>query len=50
MLATFWLYFHYASRPALKRFVAQRRTVAQLLLLACIVLTLALAAPPSTGS
>lgn len=46
VVATFWLYFHYASRPALKRWLAQRRTAFQLLLLllACIVLTLVLAA------
>ncbi|MBO2009297.1 sensor histidine kinase [Hymenobacter negativus] len=45
VLATLWLYFHYASRPALKRFIAQRRTALRvlLLLLACTALTLALA-------
>ena len=46
VLATFWLYFHYASRPALIRLVTQRRLVPRLLLLllTCTALTLALAA------
>jgi hypothetical protein len=43
MLATFRLYFHFASRPATQRFVARRSTLAALLLLACATLALALA-------
>ncbi|MFD1470436.1 sensor histidine kinase [Hymenobacter caeli] len=46
VLATLGLYFHYASRPAFKRFIARRRTAVRLLLLllACTALALALAA------